>query len=354
LRKILPLLGFAAGAAILARLLGHADATATLRAVGSAGPLVGTAVVPFALGMTIDAYGAVILLRALGYRTTLWQMLPVRVASEALHISVPAGVVASDTATAALLETRCDVRLRDGVVVSLARRWLVMRAHALYIALGALAGFAALAALSHRLLGNAWLPWLVLASALIPWATSAAVGAGLLGRSTFARLHATAARVPSRRLGRWLATRRNEAAATDAQVAHLRASTAATAAAAAAFLGCWCSEALESALILRLVGASIPLASVFAIEAGLSLVRSAVVVAPSGLGVVDLGYATVLPVLGADPGAATAFVLLKRAKEVVWVLVGYLVLSPGPLRRAGAGARAFVQLVQQAWPAKQQ
>ena len=89
------------------------------------------------------------------------------------------------------------------------------------------------------------------------------------------------------------------------------------------FFFCWCLEALESALLLHLVGAPIDLAAVFAIEAGLSLVRSAAVIAPSGLGVVDLGYATVLPMLGADAGAAPAFVLLKRAKEVVWVLFGY-------------------------------
>ena len=57
------------------------------------------------------------------------------------------------------------------------------------------------------------------------------------------------------------------------------------------------------------------------------MVRSAVVLAPSGLGVVDLGYATVLPMLGADAGGAPAFVLLKRAKEIFWVLAGYAILA---------------------------
>jgi hypothetical protein len=62
-------------------------------------------------------------------------------------------------------------------------------------------------------------------------------------------------------------------------------------------------------------------------EAGLSLVRSAAVIAPSGLGIVDLGYGAVLPALGADAGVAAAFVLLKRAKEAAWVLAGYAVLA---------------------------
>jgi hypothetical protein len=320
-------LGCAVAAYLVARLFAHADASATWRAIGSGGPLVLLAPAPFALGMTIDAYGTVVLLRVLGSRTTLAQMLPVRIASEALHLSVPAGFVASDTATAVLLEARSDVPLRDGVVASIARKWLVMRAHAVYIALGGLVGFRALAALPPGPLGGRVLPWVVLASAAVPLGASWVIGAGFLGRSTFARLHSALAHVPSQRLGRWLEARRNEAVATDAQVARLRAARTATRAAMLAFLGCWCVEALESALLLRLIGVDIALGTVVAIEAGLSLVRSLAVVVPSGLGVVDLGYATVLPLLGVDGGSAAAFVLFKRAKELAWMMAGYAILG---------------------------
>jgi hypothetical protein len=277
--------------------------------------------------MTIDAHGTAILLRALGHPTTAWQMLPVRLASEALHISIPAGVIASDAVTAALLDARYEVPLRDGLVASIARRWLVMRAHTGYMVLGTIVGFATLAHLSRRLIGGAELPWIVLASALVPLSLSAVLGAGVLGRSQFARLHAAMARIGWPRLSRWLETRRAEAAATDVQVGRLRAARGATTTATFTFLAVWLFETLESVAILRIVGAPVPLTAVFAIEAGMSLVRSAAIVAPSGLGVVDLGYASVLPWLGADHGSAPAFVLLKRAKEVVWVLVGYAVLA---------------------------
>jgi uncharacterized membrane protein YbhN (UPF0104 family) len=216
--------------------------------------------------------------------------------------------------------------MRDGVVASIARKWLVMRAHAAYIVVGAVAGFAALAALAVALHASA-LPWLVLASAGVPLVLSAAVGAGLLGRSTFSRLHAGLARIPSRRLRRWLDSRRHEALATDGQVSRLRGARVATWSATLAFLGCWCFEALESALLLHLVGAHVELVSVFAFEAGLSMVRSAVVLAPSGLGVVDLGYATVLHALGVEPGAVAGFVLMRRAKEAVWATAGYAMLA---------------------------
>jgi uncharacterized membrane protein YbhN (UPF0104 family) len=325
-RIALQILGCVVAVGIVARVAAQADAASTWRAVRSAGPFVLVALVPFALGMTLDAWGMVVLLRGLGHRTSLARMLPVRFATEALHASLPAGFVASDTATALLLEKRCDVPVRDGVVASIARKWLVMRAHAAYIAVGAAAGFAALTALARALHAPA-LPWLVLASAGVPLALSAAVGAGLLGRSTFSRLHATLTRIPSKRLVRWLDARRHEAVATDGQVSRLRGARVATWAATCAYLGCWCVEALESALLLHLVGAHVDLASVFALEAGLSMVRSAIVIAPSGLGVVDLGYATVLHALGVDAGAVAAFLLMRRAKEAVWVTAGYALLA---------------------------
>ena len=325
-RIALQILGCVVAVAIVARLAAEADAASTWRAVSSAGPFVFVALVPFAIGMTFDAWGMVFLLRSLGHRTSLVQMLPLRFASEALHATLPAGFLAADTATALLLEKRCVVPLRDGVVASIARKWLVMRAHAAYIAVGAVAGFAALTTLA-RALHAPPLPWAVVASAGVPLALSAAVGAGLLGRSTFSRLHGLLERIPSKRLMRWLDSRRHEALATDGQVSRLRRAGGSTWTATLAFLGCWCFEALESALLLHLVGAHIDLVSVFAFEAGLSMVRSAIVIAPSGLGVVDLGYATVLHALGADAGAVAAFVLLRRGKEAVWVTAGYAMLA---------------------------
>jgi uncharacterized membrane protein YbhN (UPF0104 family) len=325
-RAIAAVAGAAVAAYLVAKLFAHADASAIWKALGSHPLLAALAPAPFVLGMAMDAYGTVTLLRALGSRTTFMQMLPVRIASEALHLGVPAGFVASDTATAVLLETRSDVPLRDGVVASIARRWLTMRAHGIYIAIGVLVGYPTLTALSQGAMGGK-LPWLVLALAALPIGASWVLGASLLGRSTFAKIHQALTLLPVARLRRWLEARRGEAMATDAQVARLRAARRATVTATGAFLACWCIEALESAFLLRLVGGSLGLGPVFAIEGGVSLVRSLAVAVPSGLGVVDFGYATVFSALGMDSGCAAAFVLLKRSKELAWVMAGYALLG---------------------------
>ena len=341
------IVGCLVAATLLARVVALADPEATWHALTGAGPYVLFGLVPFAIGMTFDAWGQVVLLKALGHRTTIAQLLPVRFASEALHVTVPAGFVAADTATTIMLRDRCDVPLRDGVVASIARKWLVMRSHTGYIAVGAIVGFPALAVVSQKWFGSSWaLPWIVLASASVPLALSSGVAAGLLGRSTFSRLHGVLTRLPWPWLRRWLDAHHREASATDSQVLRLRASRSATWLASLAFLGAWCFEAFESVLLLRLAGADVGIGPVFAVEAALSLVRSAVVIAPSGLGVVDLGYATVLPMLGVDAGAAPAFVLLKRAKEVVWVLFGYALVyrSSGAQAQVARAARTGAQV----------
>jgi hypothetical protein len=61
---------------------------------------------------------------------------------------------------------------------------------------------------------------------------------------------------------------------------------------------------------------------------------------PAGLGVQDLGYVLSLRAIGI-PDAATvsaAFVLLKRGKDVFWILVGFLLLGAGERRARPSGA----------------
>jgi glycosyltransferase 2 family protein len=71
----------------------------------------------------------------------------------------------------------------------------------------------------------------------------------------------------------------------------------------------------------------------------LALVRAAAFMVPAGLGVQDAGYVAFLGAFGV-PEAATAgaaFVLIKRAKEIVWTALGYLILLLG---RGARGAPA--------------
>ena len=57
------------------------------------------------------------------------------------------------------------------------------------------------------------------------------------------------------------------------------------------------------------------------------LARNVLVVLPGGLGAQELGYATLLTGVGGDLGVCAAFALLKRARELLWVLAGFALLA---------------------------
>jgi hypothetical protein len=295
---------------------------AAIARVGARAPLV---LLPFLGAMLLDTWGVCTLLAALDRRPSFFAIFPIRLATEALHLTAPAGFLVADSTAAALLDTRCAVPFGDGVVAALARRWLVMRAHAAYIAIGAAVGFTALAAVSRRTFGASWLPWVVAASALIPLVLSFGVGAGFGNRGLLVRVLAASTR------WRWVADRgarwRDGARALDARMLRVGESSRAVWSATAAFFGCWLLESADTALLLHLLGVPADVAMAMGAEVGISLVRAIGNVAPASLGVQDAGYATILPAMGVGVDRAAAFVLLKRAKELLWIGAGYAWLA---------------------------
>jgi hypothetical protein len=313
---------------VLYRVFAQVDVRATLDAMARAGRFAPVALAPFLAGMAADAAGMGLLLGALGRPVGLSKVLPIRIATEALHMTAPAGFVVADAAAAGLLDAQCAVPVSDGAILAVARKWLVMRAHALYIALGAVVGAGSLAVLSSRWSGRPQLAVpLALGLALVPLTLSLIVGAGFGQRGVLARLQVAAASLPwasvRARVARW----HGRAVACDAQMSKVGSARRETLLATLCFLGCWLAEAVETALLLWLVGGPFNLPLAMAIETGVSLLRSIANIAPAGLGVQEAGYATLLTGAGVGVDTAAAFVLLKRCKELFWIAGGYALLA---------------------------
>jgi uncharacterized membrane protein YbhN (UPF0104 family) len=85
----------------------------------------------------------------------------------------------------------------------------------------------------------------------------------------------------------------------------------------------WLLEAAEAWLILRLLGVPVTAGQAIALEALVSVARSAAFAVPGGLGVQDLGYHALLRGVVGEP-AAVAFVLLKRARDLTWIATAFL------------------------------
>jgi hypothetical protein len=77
------------------------------------------------------------------------------------------------------------------------------------------------------------------------------------------------------------------------------------------------------------LGANLGFIDVVSFDAALSIVRSAAIFAPAGIGVQDVGYLAVLEAYGVTDASAIgpAFVVIKRTKEAFWIAIGYAALA---------------------------
>jgi uncharacterized protein (TIRG00374 family) len=275
----------------------------------------------------------------LGGRPRFRCLLAVRVVVDALMLGLPSGSVMSETVQPYLLKRRCAVPLEAGIVATVARKVFVVASHGLFLGLATVLAWPLLDLDSAAAIGRSGLPWLLLATSFVLVAVAlAAVLATTHGRVAD-RVHRGLHRVVGRWLGPWLERNALRFQRTDDGLAtFFRREPLGLVPSIALYELGWFVRSLETYLFLRLVGVDVPLAAAMVIETALILVRAMAVPVPAGLGVQDTGYVLCLKAL-AIPDAATvgtAFVLLKRGKDLFWILLGFLLLGVG--RRRGEGA----------------
>lgn len=295
----------------VARLLGQ---------VGGAGVLI---LLPQLASLFIEAIGWRLAFDGMGRPLSLWGLFRARFATEALAQTLPLGVVFCESMKPLLLARGCGADLGTSLAGIAARKWLLVASQCAYVAGFALLGWTALADVARPL------PLALLGAAFL-LAILSLVGFALLSRGRLAvRIHAALSALPFR----WLRERLQPLGArfeqTDGQLGRFFRSGHYVRLAWLAFLGGWLFEAVETWLILTLIGVHLPWTTLGAVEVTASFLRNVAFMVPAGLGVQDLGYVTLLRGLEVPDAvsAAAAFLLLKRAKECVWAAAGYVVLS---------------------------
>jgi len=104
----------------------------------------------------------------------------------------------------------------------------------------------------------------------------------------------------------------------------------------------WLLGAIESYLILLFLGIPVPLRAATVIEAFGASIRFATFIVPASVGVLEGGYAAIFAALGLGSPAGVSFTLVRRMREIVWIVIGlviFAVMRPAP-RGAGAGSPA--------------
>ncbi len=297
---------------------------ALLSDVGGAALLL--VLLPQPLALLAEAAGWRLAFQGMGRRLPLWGLFRTRLASEAVAQTLPLGALLSESLKPVLLARTCGADLATSLAGIAARKWSLVVSQCLYVGLFALLSFGALGAMSGAVLGGPGLGWLVLAAA----ALLGFLGAALLVVMRRGRLAARAAELLGKvpRLGALLAARQTSFGQADLLLARFF-ERGRCVRPLLLFFGAWLLEAAETALILSLLGVKLPLLLVGALEVSASFVRNVAWLLPAGVGAQDLSYLVLLRASGVADALelAATFLLLKRAKECFWALVGYAALS---------------------------
>jgi len=313
-----------------------ADLGRALSLVHSLGWRLPLLLLPNLAAVLCEAVGWWLSFARLGARPRLRGLLAVRVTVDALMLGLPSGSVVSETLQPYLLKQRCGVPTELGIVATVARKFFVVVSHGLFLGAATLLAWRLLDADSNAAIGRAGLPWLLLAtSSGLVVASLAGVLATTHGRLAH-RLHRGLDRLGGRWMGGWLERNALRFRHTDEVLAaFFRHDPAGLVPPVVLYLAGWLVRSLETWLFLRLLGVDVPIPATMVIETALILVRALAVPVPAGLGVQDAGYVLCLRALGVPDATTvgTAFVVLKRGKDLFWVALGFVLLGLG--RRRG-------------------
>lgn len=281
---------------------------------------------------------------ALGARTRFAGLLWTRLATDALALALPGGVVVAEPLKVPLLGRHAGLETGTAAAGVVARKYLVLAAQSAWLALSTLL---AVFAFIH----GATIPSATISrcACVVLLASVALAGAalflrlGLSSGSLAIRVKSWLACIPSRALQEKLRCMETGFQHTDGKLLLFFAAPLTREARLTFLFGCaWATEALETYFLLRLLGVQLDFGVAAMMEVTLTLLRNLAFLIPAGIGVQDLGYTLFLRGFGVSDATevSAAFALLKRGKELLLVVVGLGLLGADASMRGAAGASA--------------
>jgi len=353
-RRLVPILklaALAAAAVLLVRVIRSADLDRVADLLRGGGPWMALVVLPFLAGISVDTLAWKIILASLPRRVRFRRLLHMRFATEAVLLSLPMGAVAAESLKAYLLDRRCGVPAPEGVSSIAAKKNLLMFSLAAFLVTSVAFGHRHLTAGSSDVIGIPGLSWVILAGAFALLLGALLMSVLLVHGSMAERVHRLLLGIPVPVVREWLLRREQRFREVDRSFRPIARDRRRVVAAGALFYLGFLIEAIESYIILRVIGAQIDFVQVLAFDASVTLIRSVAIFVPAGIGFQDASYLAFFKAF-AIPDAANvgaAFILVKRAKEVLWILFGYAMLAvmrrsdrPAPPRTTGKPRVLFI------------
>lgn len=321
--------GLLVGLALIAYLFSKVDLAGSMKLIGSLGPSSLLILFPY-LGLHL-------------LETAAWQRLfpkesgpvpffglfKIQLVAETVSMTLPAGVAVGEPLRPWLCRKFLGIPLPDGFASVAVRKLLLGVTQGVYTLLGAIAGFGMLQTVSVQVVGFQGLGIVMLAAGIVLTLLITLLLLLLTNGKAASALHRILMKIPFEKVRTWLLEREAGFAETDQKLQHVKASgMGVILPVMVIYVGAWMMLALESYLILHILGLQVTFFQVLAFDTALAILRAIFFFIPSGLGIQDLGYLAFFHALGVPDYLAYggAFVMLRRLKEVIWYSIGYGVM----------------------------
>lgn len=246
---------------------------------------------------------------------SFWTMLRIKLAGEAINYTLPGGYVGGEPLKAFLM-TKHNILLKQSLASVLIAKFLMTIAEVFFILVGLQLAFLSLK--HHNFLYIAITGLVLFAIVLFAFLRLQQRGlAGILSRG-LSKISVAK---------RFIAQHQEALVGFDDVVALYYKNKKRMLLGCVCFLLGWCFGASEIYIFLSLMGQQFPLYQIFVLEAMFVTVKGMGTIVPGSVGIQEGGIAGAFHLFYGDPTLGITFGLLRRCREIVWILIGLGFLS---------------------------
>ncbi len=255
------------------------------------------------------------------------KLLKIQFIAETISMTLPAGVAVGEPLRPFLCHRFIGIPLPAGVASVAVRKLMLGVAQGLYTIIGAIAGFSLLQTVPIPIFPFGVLGYIMVGAGIIIFLVFLFLLFLLLNGNAAQNVHRLLMLVPFKKVKTWLLDRERGFLDTDEELKSFDAHVGRLLFVLLIYILAWFMLAIESYIILQLLGVPLSFLEVLAMDTAITMLRVLFFFIPSGLGVQELGYRLFFQALGVhDVADYGAFVLLRRFKELLWYSFGYGVM----------------------------
>jgi len=321
--------GLLAGLALIAYLFSKVDLAGSMKLIGSIGPYSLLILLPYLALHLLETASWRRLIPKENGAVPFFSLFKIQLVTETVSMTLPAGIAVGEPLRPWLCRRFLGIPLPDGFASVAVRKLLLSATEGFYTLIGAIAGFGLLQSVSVQVIDFEGLGVIMIVAGI-----SITLGFMLLlvvmtnGKAAL-KLHHVLMKIPFEKVRQWLLSQEAGFAETDQKLQRVMSGgLRSLLPVMGIYIAAWMMLAVESYLILHLLGLKVTFLQVLAFDTALTILRAIFFFIPSGLGIQDLGYLAFFQALGLPDHLAWggAFVLLRRFKEVIWYSIGYAVM----------------------------